>query len=80
MSKPYCMTLKQWLGSFACKVIVCTTKVRDELLEMGKILKIKNIVSSHPYKVWGNFFQKKSFAWGNKLFGANFLGDVFHGD
>ena len=75
MSKPYCMTLKQWLGSFACKVIVCTTKVRDELLEMGKILKIKNIVSSHPYKVWGNFFQKKALHGG-----TNFWGDVFHGD
>ena len=27
ISKPYCMTLKQWLGSFASEVIVCTTKL-----------------------------------------------------
>ena len=38
ISKPYCMTLKT--------VIVCTTKVRNELSEMGKDMKIKHSVSS----------------------------------
>ena len=48
-----CMTLqvmlydfKNWLGSFAWKVIVCTTNVSDELSEMRKDLKIKDSVSS----------------------------------
>ena len=41
--------------SFAWKVIVCTTKVRDELLEMGKDLKIKLSVSSPPAKYGESF-------------------------
>ena len=36
---------KQWLVSFAWKVIVFNTEVRDELLEMGIDLKIKHSVS-----------------------------------
>ena len=46
---------------------------------MGKDLKIKDSVSSPPYKVWGSFFDKKSFAWVNKLFWENFWLDVLHG-
>ena len=37
-----------WRGSFAWKVIVSTKKVSDELLGMGKDLKIKHSVSSSP--------------------------------
>ena len=76
ISKPYCMTLKQWLGSFASKVIVCTTKVRDELLEMAKDLKIKHSVSSPPYKVLGNFFHKKALHGGTNVL-EKFCGGCF---
>ena len=48
--------------------MVCTTKVRDELLEMGKDLDIKQSVSSAPYKVWGNFFHKKGLHGGTNFF------------
>ena len=44
-----------------------------KLLEMGKDMKIKNSVSSPPFKVYGNIFRKKAF-W------ANLLEDVLHGD
>ena len=40
-------------------VIDCTTKVRDELSEMGKDLKIKHSVSSPPTKYSGTFIIKK---------------------
>ena len=53
-------------------MIVCTTKVRDELLEIGIDLKIKHSVSSPPCKVWGNFFHKKALHGG-----ANFFGQFF---
>ena len=59
-------------------MIVCTTKVTDELLEMGKDLKIKHSVFSPPYKVWGNFFHKKPLL-GGKNFLGKFLGNVLHG-
>ena len=65
---------KQWLGSFAWKVIVCTTKDRGKLLEMGKKLKIKHSVSCSPYKVQENFCHKKAFH--RK---TNFLGQIFWG-
>ena len=40
-----------------------------KLLEMGKDMKIKDIVSLLPHaKYRGTLFVKKSFAWGNKLF------------
>ena len=52
---------KHWLGNFAWKVIFWTAKVRDELLEMGKNLKIKHSVSSASHKLWGNLFVKKFF-------------------
>ena len=57
---------------------VCTTNVRDELLEMGKDLKIKYNVSSPPYKLWRNFFIKK-LCMGKQLFWKNFFGDVLLG-
>ena len=51
-----------------------TTKVRDELLEMGKDLKIKHSVSSPPAKYWGTFFIKK-LCMGEQTFLVNlFLG------
>ena len=52
--------------SFTWKVILCTTKVRHELLEMGKDLKIKHSLSSPtPYKQsMGEPFSLKSFASG----------------
>ena len=48
-------------------MIVCTRKVRDELLEMGINLKVKHKVSSPSYKVWGKFFHKQE----------NFFGEIF---
>ena len=41
---------------------------------MGKDMKIKYSVSSHPYKVWGNFLRKKA------LHGrGNILGQIYGG-
>ena len=52
------MTLKtHWLGSFARKVIVCVTKVRDKNFRNEKRYEYKAYVSSHP-KVWGSFVLK----------------------
>ena len=43
------MTLKtQWLGSFAGKAIVCTTKVRDKTFRNAK--RYEDSVSSPPKK------------------------------
>ena len=47
--------------SFAWKVIVCSTKVRDELLEMGKNLEMKHSVSYPPTKYGETFFIKKLY-------------------
>ena len=60
--------------------MVCTTKVKDELLEMGKDLKIEQCVSSSPLESMGELFSKKGFAWGNKSFWINLWGDVLNGD
>ena len=68
ISKPSCMTLKQWLGSFAWKVIVCSKTVRDELLEKEKDMKIKR-VSTPTKTVWGDFFCKKTLHGGINVFG-----------
>ena len=57
---------KQWLGSFAWKVIVFNTKVRDEHLKVGIDLKIKHSVS--PVQ---SFFIKTLHG------GANFFGQFF---
>ena len=51
-------------------------RIRDELLEMGKDLKIKHSVSSPHYKVWGNFVHKKALHGGANLFGQ-ILGGCF---
>ena len=69
VSKSYCLTLKTVAWQYFLKG---TTKFRDELLEVGKDLKIKHSVSSPPYEVWGNFFSLKSFASENKLFRQTF--------
>ena len=50
----------------------------DELLEMGRDLKIKQSVSSPPTKYGGTFFIKK-LCKGTNLFGK-FLADVLHED
>ena len=36
--------------------MVCTTKIKDEILEIGKDLKIKHSVCSPPTKYGGTFF------------------------
>ena len=61
------------LGSFAWKVIVCSTKVRDKLLDMEKVWR-KSIVSPLLYKAWANFFHKKALRRER-----NFLGQFFFG-
>ena len=63
---------KHWLGSFAWRAIVCTTKVRMKLLEMGKDMKIKHSVSSP--KCMGRLFLKNSLHGG-----ANSLGQIYGG-
>ena len=50
----------------------------DELLEMGKDLKIKHSVSSHPTKYGGTFFIKK-LCIGEQTFLGKFFWDVFMG-
>ena len=47
-----------------------------KLLEMGKYMKIKHSVFSHPYKVWGNIFRKKSLHGGTNVFGKIYGGGV----
>ena len=64
------------LGSFAWKVVVCTTKVRDELLEMGKDLKVKHSVPLPPTKYGGTFFIKK-LCMGEQTFLGKGLGGCF---
>ena len=53
VSKPYSMFSKTVLSSFAEKVIVCATKVRDELLEMGKDLTVTHSAFTLPLKSAG---------------------------
>ena len=59
-------------------MIVCTTKVRDEILEMGKDLKIKHSVSSAslPTKYRENVFIKKLCMGAQNCLGK-FLGGCF---
>ena len=59
--------------------MVCTTKVRNEPLEMGKDLKIKYCVFFPPYKVWGNFFHKKVLHGGTNSCGQTFGGMFYMG-
>ena len=49
----------------------------DELLEMTKDLKIKESVSSSPYKVWGNIFHKNALHGGEQTILGKFLGICF---
>ena len=60
-------------------MIVCTRKVRDKLLEMGKDLKIRHSVSSPRTKYGGTFLIKK-LCMEEQTFLGRFLGDVLHGD
>ena len=66
-SKPYCITLKTVARQFCLKG---HRDVRDELLEMGKDLKIKHSVSSPPAKMAERFLKKA-------LHGAKFLEGCF---
>ena len=74
------MTLiTHWLGIFAWKTIVCTTKVRDETFRNGKRHedKAQCFILIHrdplPPKYGGTFFLK-DFAYGNKRFRAYLWG------
>ena len=68
------MTVKTVARSFASKIIVCTTKVRDETFKKGKDMKIKHSVSSPPTKYSETFFSK------NALHGwKNVLGKIYGG-
>ena len=70
ISKPFCMTLKTVAREFCLKGhSLPHAKVRDELLEMGKDLKIKHSVSSPAYKIWGNLFHRKALDGGTNYFG-----------
>ena len=74
------MTLKtHWLGSFAWKTIVCTTKVSYEIFRNGKRYKDKAwcLLPSRK-KHEGTFFLKK-LCMGNKLFWANLWGMFYMG-
>ena len=72
ISKPYCMTLKTVARQFFLRGHSLYDKIRHEILEMAKDLKIKDSVSSLPYKVWGKFFHKKALHGGNNFFGQIF--------
>ena len=63
---------KHWLGSFAWRAIVCTTKVRMKHLEVGKDMKIKHNVSSP--KSMGRLFLKKALHGGAHSFGQIYGG------
>ena len=67
------MTLKtEWLGSFAWKATVWTTKVMDETFRNGKDMKIKYSASSSPIPPVPFFFLKKA------LYGeTNFFGQIY---
>ena len=56
--------------------MVCTTKIRDELLEMGRDLKIKHSVSSPRTKYGGTFFRRK-LCMGEQTFLGKFFGRYF---
>ena len=66
---------KHWLGSFAWRAIVCATKVRMKLLEMGKDMKIKHSVASP--KSMGRVFLKKALHGGANSFGQIY-GGIFY--
>ena len=68
---------KQWLGSFALKIIFCTTRVRDETFRNGKRYEDKVYTLLSPYKVWENFFRKKALHGGTNFLGQIY-GRVFH--
>ena len=72
-------------------MIFCTTKVRDELLEMGKDMKVMHSVSSLPTKYGGTFsvkrlcmrkqtFLGKFMEGGGGGGGGGGAGDILHGD
>ena len=60
-------------------MIVCTRKVRDELLEMGINIKVKHKVFSPPYKVQENFFHKQALHGGENFFGEIFWEMIYMG-
>ena len=67
------------LGSFAWKVIVCTKKVRDELLEMEKDKSVSP-PPFHPLQSMGELFFVKKNGMGKQNFLENFMGDALHVD
>ena len=74
------MTLiTHWLGIFAWKTIVCTTKVRDETFRNGKGCEDKAqcfiLIHRGPLSPkYGRTFFLKDFAYGNKRFQAYLWG------
>ena len=79
ISKTYCMTLKTVARQFCLKSNSFYHRSQGELLEMGKVLKIKHSVSSPPYKLQGNFFLKKALHGGPNFFGQIFWGMLYMG-
>ena len=55
----------------------CTTKVRDELLEIGKDMKVMHSVSSLPTKYGRTFFVKK-LCMRKQTFLGKFMGGMFY--
>ena len=76
ISKPYCMTLKTVARQFCLKGHSLYHKVRDELLEVGKDLKIKHSLSSPPANYGGTFFIKK-LCIGEQTFLGKLFGECF---
>ena len=69
------MTLKtQWLGSFAWKAIVCTTKVRDETFRNGKRYEDKAVSPRPSPEVCRDLFLKKAYHGGTNFFGQTYGG------
>ena len=69
-SKPYCMTLKAVTGQFYLKGHSLYHKNQGRTFRNEK--RFEDKAQCLPF-LWGNFFYKKSFALGNKLFWANFF-------
>ena len=79
ISKPYCTTLKTAASQFCLKGHSLSYKSQGWAFRNEKSFEDKAQCLLSPLQSMGELFSLKSFAWGNKLFWANLLGDVLHG-
>ena len=67
---------KQWLGSFALKIIFCTARVRDETFRNGKRYEDKVYSLLSPTK-YGIIFFIKNLCTREQTFWGKFMGGCF---